>query len=147
MMKSTVEATILIVEDEPFVQMLLADFLSELGYGVLSASDAQSALALLEAERDISLLLTDVGLPGVNGRALAEMARQRRPSLPVIFATGYGDSHEAFKEKLGPGMAVVAKPFEMARLAEAVRDLLPQNDSAPRSGETARPPSHEKPSD
>ena len=122
-MKNKAKATILIVEDEPFVQMLLADFLSDLDYAVLSAKDAKSALDLL-AEREISLLLTDVGLPGVNGRALAETARQMRPSLPVIFATGYGDKHEAFKEMLAPGMSIVAKPFDMQRLAEAVSALL-----------------------
>src|SRR5579863_8789515 len=104
-MKNKAKATILIVEDEPFVQMLLADFLSDLDYAVLSAKDAKSALDLL-AEREISLLLTDMGLPGVNGRALAETARQMRPSLPVIFATGYGDKHEAFKEMLAPGMSI-----------------------------------------
>jgi CheY-like chemotaxis protein len=130
-MKNNAKATILIVEDEPFVQMLLADFLNELDYEVLSTNDAKSALVLLEAQRDISLLLTDVGLPGVNGRALAEAARQLRPSLPVIFATGYGGSHDVFKEKLGPGMAIVAKPFEMERLAEALRALLPPTDQAP----------------
>jgi CheY-like chemotaxis protein len=123
-MKNNAKATILVVEDEPFVQMLLTDFFEELGYATLSARDAQTALVFLGEERPIDLLLTDVGLPGISGRALAEAARKMRPSLPVLFATGYGDNHEELKEKLAPRMAVIAKPFDMERLSEIVLTLI-----------------------
>jgi CheY-like chemotaxis protein len=89
-METTARPTILIVEDEPFVQMLLSDFFAELGYAPLAAGDAQSALILLET-RAINLLLADVGLPGPSGRALAAAARKLCPSLPVLFVTGYSD--------------------------------------------------------
>jgi len=82
---------ILVVEDEPFIQMLIADFLEELGYATLVASDAKSALISLEADGELDLLLTDIGLPDMNGWALAEIARNLRPSLPILFATGYGE--------------------------------------------------------
>jgi CheY-like chemotaxis protein len=116
--------TVLVVEDEPFVLMLLTDFLEEQGYAVLSANDAQSALTSLRADHEIALLLTDVGLPGMSGRALAETARRVRPSLPVLFATGYGDGHEELGDSLAIGMAVIAKPFDMEQLAQAVLALI-----------------------
>jgi CheY-like chemotaxis protein len=123
-MNNNAKSTILVVDDEPFVQMLLTDFFEELNYATLSAGDAKSALLFLGEERAIDLLLTDVGLPGINGRALAEAARKLRPSLPVLFATGYGDNHRELREKLAPGMAVISKPFDMARLPEIVLTLI-----------------------
>jgi CheY-like chemotaxis protein len=116
--------TVLVVEDEPFVLMLLTDFLEEQGYAVLSANDAPSALMSLRADHEIALLLTDVGLPGMSGRALAEAAREVRPLLPVLFATGYGDAHEELGDSLAIKMAVIAKPFDMDRLAQAVLALI-----------------------
>jgi CheY-like chemotaxis protein len=126
-MTQDAQSVILVVEDEPFVQMLIADLLGEMGYATLLAGDAQSALASLETEREIHLLLTDIGLPGVNGWALAESARKLRPSLPVLFATGYGEDPQ---QKLAPGMAMIAKPFETQRLAGAVRALLDRTSPA-----------------
>jgi CheY-like chemotaxis protein len=123
-MKDNNKRTILVVEDEPFVQMLLRDFLEEENYAVFSANDAQTALDLLRAEREIALLLTDVGLPDMNGRALADAARKVRPSLPILFATGYGDEHEGLREPLDIRMAIIAKPFDMQRLAQVIRSLL-----------------------
>jgi DNA-binding response OmpR family regulator len=123
-MEITSKKTILVVEDEPFVQMLLTDFLEEQDYAVFSANDAQSALALLGAHQEIGLLLTDVGLPGLSGRMLAEAARKLRPTLPVLFATGYGDAHEELQDSLSAGMAIISKPFEMDRLVQAVRALI-----------------------
>jgi DNA-binding response OmpR family regulator len=126
-METNARPTILIVEDEPFVQMLLSDYFGELGYAALSAGDARSALILLET-RTISLLLADVGLPGLSGRALAEAARKLRPSLPVLFVTGYSDQHKQLSGNLAQGTAVVAKPFDMERLAEIVRALIGTRD-------------------
>src|SRR5579872_6411210 len=112
---------ILVVEDEPFIQMLIADFLEELGYATLVASDAKSALISLEADGELDLLLTDIGLPDMNGWALAEIARNLRPSLPILFATGYGEQNA---KTLAPGTAMIAKPFDVERLAENLRTLL-----------------------
>jgi hypothetical protein len=116
--------TILSVEDEPLVQMLLTDFLDEKGYVTLTASEAKSSLVLLESEASIDLLLTDMGLPGMNGRQLAEAARRLRPSLPVIFATGYGGEHGELKDKLSEGMSIIGKPFDMERLAEMIHAMI-----------------------
>jgi CheY-like chemotaxis protein len=127
-MKNNNKTTILVVEDEPFVQMLLADFLSELNYEVASASDAKSALAILESGREIALLLTDVGLPGTDGWTLAEAARAKSPALPVLFATGFGENHKR-NEALAPGTAVISKPFDMERLGEVVRAMIPRAEA------------------
>jgi hypothetical protein len=121
-METKARPTILIVEDEPFVQMLLSEFFAELGYAALSAGDARSALILLET-RAISLLLADVGLPGLSGRDLATAARKLHPSLPVLFVTGYSDQHEQLSRNMAQGMAVLAKPFDMERLADIVRAM------------------------
>ena len=113
--------TVLIVEDEPLVQMMISDLLIELGYVAVVASDATSALVSLKAQSDVDLLLTDIGLPGADGWSLAESARRLRPSLPVLFATGYGDDPQ---RQLPPGMALIAKPFDTARLAAALQRLI-----------------------
>jgi CheY-like chemotaxis protein len=116
--------TILVVEDEPFVLMLLTDFLGDLRYEVLSARDARMALGIIESGKEIDLLLTDVGLPGLNGWALAEAARALRPSLPIIFATGYGEDNQAKSQALARRAAVASKPFDMDRLADLVRTMI-----------------------
>lgn len=138
-MRSKVKETILIVEDEVLVQMLLKDFLDELGYSVISAGDAKSALLHLDSDGSIDLLLADVALPGMNGRELAEVARKLRPSLPVLFATGYDDEHEGLRNELGPGMAVITKPFNMEQLGQAMRALLsrPSADQQPELDQTS----------
>jgi len=123
-MRDNAKETILIVEDEVLIQMVLKDFLDELGYSVISASDAKSAMLHLLSDASIDLLLTDVALPGMNGRELADAARKLRPSLPVLFATGYGDEHEDLRKDLAPGMAVIAKPFKMELLGQAARALM-----------------------
>ena len=84
--------TVLVVEDDPSVRMLIMDILAELGYAAIEAYDSQSALPALESRRRIDLLVTDVGLPGgMNGRQLAERARQLRPGLRTLFITGYAE--------------------------------------------------------
>jgi CheY-like chemotaxis protein len=123
-MNSKKKETILVVEDEPFVQMLLKDLLNELGHDALLASDAPAALRILESGAAIDLLLTDLGLPGKNGRDLADEARQLRADLPILFATGYGDGHEELAKRFQRRAAVVAKPFDLQRLAAALQSLL-----------------------
>lgn len=115
------QKTILVVEDEPLVQMMITDLLVELGHVAIVAGDAKSALISLEAQNDVDLLLTDIGLPGADGWSLAESARRLRPSLPILFATGYGDDPQ---RQLAPGTAIIAKPFDTARLAAALQRLI-----------------------
>jgi signal transduction histidine kinase len=117
--------TILVVEDEAEVRRLAVDTLDELGYRVLEAADAHSALQLLEREPTIHLLFTDVGLPGgMNGRQLADQARQRWPALKVLFTTGYARNAIVHHGRLDPGVQLIGKPFEAANLAYKVREML-----------------------
>ena len=110
--------TILVVEDEPIVRDLIVEILQELGYEPLQASDGPSGLKLLQSKRRIDLLVTDVGLPGgLNGRQLADHARDRRPGLKILFITGYAENAALAAGFLEPGMAMMTKPFA----AEAFR--------------------------
>ncbi|WCE09441.1 hybrid sensor histidine kinase/response regulator [Pseudomonas sp. JBR1] len=115
--------TVLVVEDEPVVRQMVVDLLRELGYATLQAEDARAALPLLESQRPIDLLLSDVGLPGMNGRQLAEIARQRRPGLRVLFATGYAEGAH-LEGYLDPGMTLITKPFNLDALALRVGETL-----------------------
>ena len=115
--------TILVVEDEPIVRSLVVEVLNDLGYETIEAGDATEALPSLEDGQRIDLLITDVGLPGMNGRQLADVARQHRPSLKVLFATGYAESATA-KDFLGTDMAVITKPFAIETFASKVREML-----------------------
>jgi PAS domain S-box-containing protein len=116
--------TILIVEDEPTVRMILADALKELGYSILEAADARPAISLLQSDRSIDLLISDVVLPHVNGRKLAEMARGWRPQLRVLFVTGYAEHAADRQEFLDSGMDMLLKPFSLDTLASKVRTML-----------------------
>lgn len=116
--------SVLVVEDEEAVRMLVVDALSELGYTMLEACDSKSALPLLQGARRIDLLVSDVGLPGLNGRQLAEIARQYRPGLQVLFMTGYARNAEIRGEFLGDGMDLLTKPFTVDELALRVRTML-----------------------
>jgi PAS domain S-box-containing protein len=119
---ATAGRTVLLVEDEPAVRVLAADMLRERGYAVLEAKDGPSGLAALAGAARVDLLVTDVGLPGLNGRQLAEAVRVRRPALPVLFITGYAGT--ALDEALPPGMAVIAKPFALDAFVEKVTAML-----------------------
>ena len=116
---------ILLVEDEALVRELATEALGGLGYRVMAAADATAAMQILQDEAEaVDLLLTDVGLPGMNGRQLAEAARARRPGLKVLFITGY--AHQASGEAglVGPGMALLGKPFALDALASKVEAVL-----------------------
>ena len=115
-------ATVLVVEDEVLVQMLVLEVLSDLGLEALEANDATSALEILRSDAPVDLLVTDVGLPGMNGRDLADAARQVRPGLKVLFVTGYADRAQA-GEFVGEGMDMVVKPFSLDILAGKIRDM------------------------
>ncbi|CAI3788122.1 Sensor histidine kinase RcsC [Pseudomonas sp. MM227] len=116
--------SVLVVEDDPAVRMLVLDVLDELGYAAHSAGEASAALALLDAGLDIDLLVTDVGLPGLNGRQLAEIARQQRPGLKVLFITGYAEKAAERYGFLAEGMDMITKPFSIERLGSKIRDMI-----------------------
>lgn len=112
--------TILVVEDDDSVRLLLASALEDFGYKVHLAEDGQQALSLLDGLRALDLLITDVGLPGLNGRQLAEIIQQKRPSLPVLFISGYAENAAIRSEFLGVGMSMMTKPFTLEHLAATV---------------------------
>jgi PAS domain S-box-containing protein len=115
---------ILVVEDEPAVRMLVIEELTELGYTVLEAPTGLAAIPILESSQRIDLLVTDVGLPGMNGRQVAEIGRQHRPELPVLFMTGYAENAAVRSEFLASGMEMIAKPFALDALALRIRAIL-----------------------
>jgi CheY-like chemotaxis protein/two-component sensor histidine kinase len=118
--------TVVLVEDDPAVRMLVFDLLKELGYHAYEAEDAKTALPLLESDLRVDLLVTDVGLPGMNGRQLAEIARQHRPELKVLFMTGYAQMAAERQGFLEDGMDMVAKPFSIDLLANKIRTMIGQ---------------------
>ncbi|BCX67920.1 MULTISPECIES: PAS domain-containing hybrid sensor histidine kinase/response regulator [Pseudomonas] len=118
--------TVVLVEDDPAVRMLVLDLLKELGYHAHEAQDAKTALPLLESDLRVDLLVTDVGLPGMNGRQLAEIARQHRPQLKVLFMTGYAQMAAERQGFLEEGMDMVAKPFSIDLLANKIRTMIGQ---------------------
>jgi PAS domain S-box-containing protein len=119
--------TVVVVEDDPAVRMLVLDLLRELGYQAFEAEDAKTALPLLESDLRVDLLVTDVGLPGMNGRQLAEIARQHRPGLKILFMTGYAQKAAERQGFLEDGMDMVAKPFAIELLANKIRTMISQN--------------------
>ena len=117
--------TVLVVDDEANVRMLVAEVLGENEYQTLEAADGRLALEILDSEQRIDLLITDVGLPhGMNGRQLADAARAQRPGLKVLFITGYAENAVVGNGHLDPGMAVLVKPFAMSALSAKIRDML-----------------------
>ena len=118
--------TVLIVDDEPTVRMLVLEVLEELGYAALEAADGAAGLKILQSEARIDLLVTDVGLPGgMNGRQMADAARLVRPNLEVLFITGYAENAVVGNGHLDPGMHVMTKPFAMEALASRIKALIP----------------------
>jgi signal transduction histidine kinase len=117
--------TVLIVDDEPTVRMLVTDVLAESGYSAIEAPDGVSGLRILQSEVRIDLLITDVGLPnGLNGRQMADAARIARPDLKVLFITGYAENARIGNGQLEPGMHVLTKPFSLDVLGERIKELL-----------------------
>lgn len=116
---------ILIVEDEPTLRVLLMDVLGDLGYTLIEASDSTAGLDMLNSDLRIDLLISDVGLPGgMNGRQMADAARERRPDLKTLFITGYAEGALVGNGDLGPGMEVLTKPFAIDTLASRVRAMM-----------------------
>jgi PAS domain S-box-containing protein len=117
--------TVLVVDDEPSVRMLITEVLEELGYAAVEAADGASGLTVLRSDARIDLLVSDVGLPGgMNGRQLADAARQFRPGLRVLFITGYAEHAVLQNENLEPGMQVLTKPFTLETLAARIKAMI-----------------------
>ena len=118
--------SILVVEDDISVRLLISEILKELGYAVLTASDSTSALPILAEDEPIDLLISDIGLPGMDGRELAEQARRHRPNLKVLFVTGYAAKAAVRSDLLDPGMDLISKPFEIEDFGKKVSQMIKQ---------------------
>jgi PAS domain S-box-containing protein len=116
--------TVLVVEDEPVVRGLILEMLHEEGYRTLEAVDGPSGLRVLRTTERIDLLITDVGLPGMNGRQLADQARETRPGLKILFITGYAESVAISDGFLQPGMEMITKPFDLDHLSRRIRAMV-----------------------
>jgi PAS domain S-box-containing protein len=116
--------TVLVVEDEPVVRGIILEMLGEQGYRTLQAVDGPSGLKILRSGARIDLLVTDVGLPGMNGRQLADQARETRPDLKILFITGYAESVAMADGFLQPGMEMITKPFDLDNLSRRIRGMV-----------------------
>jgi CheY-like chemotaxis protein len=117
---STHPSTILVVEDDSIVRMLIVDVLEELEFKVLEADGSEQALEILkDNDLHIDLMMTDVGLPIMDGRELANEARTLRPTLPILFASGYAESIQVPAD-----MHVIGKPFSIDQLRDKVKGIL-----------------------
>ncbi len=117
--------TVLIVDDEATVRMLMVEVLDDLGYRAIQASDGAEGLRILQSDARIDLLITDVGLPGgMNGRQVADAGRAARPALKVLFITGYAENAVVSHGHLAPGMQVLTKPFALDHLAIRIKALI-----------------------
>ncbi|CAA2161223.1 Blue-light-activated protein [Methylobacterium brachiatum] len=117
--------TVLVVDDEPTVRMLVTEVLEDLGYTAIEAADSMAGLKVLQSDVRLDLLITDVGLPGgINGRQMADAGRIARPDLKVLFITGYAENAVVGNGHLDHGMQVLTKPFVMEMLATRIRELI-----------------------
>jgi signal transduction histidine kinase/PAS domain-containing protein len=117
--------TVLVIDDEPAIRMVITEVLAETGYKVIEATDGPSGLRILQAGGRIDLLITDVGLPnGLNGRQVADAARGINPNLKVLFITGFAEKAAVGNGHLEPGMSVITKPFANAMLINKVRQII-----------------------
>ena len=118
--------TVLVVEDDNSVRFTITELLKELGYTYLEAADAATAIPFLQSRQRIDLLVSDVGLPNMNGRQLAEVGRQLRPELKVLLISGYSEKATVRGGFLGPGMQMLGKPFTVDTLGAKIRELIEQ---------------------
>ncbi|AUW60250.1 hybrid sensor histidine kinase/response regulator [Sphingobium sp. SCG-1] len=121
---SEVGETVLVIEDEPVVRGLIVEVLGDLGYHAIEATDGPSGLAVLQSKQRIDLLITDIGLPGLNGRQVTDAARLSRPDLKVLFMTGYAENASLASGFLEEGMAMITKPFAIDVLATKIREII-----------------------
>jgi CheY-like chemotaxis protein len=124
------EEVVLVVEDEEQVRQLSVEALRELGYTVLEAPGAMAALSALDSRPDINLLFTDIVMPDMNGRKLADEALRRRPALKVLYTTGYTSNAIIHNGVLDTGVHLITKPFTLEQLALKVREALGRQATA-----------------
>jgi CheY-like chemotaxis protein len=123
--RAEIGETVLVVDDEPTVRMLVADVLGSLGYIAIEAADGPAGLQVLQSDARIDLLVSDVGLPGgMNGRQMVDAARATRPDLKVLFITGYAENAVLGNGYLEPRMHVLTKPFAMEALATRIKAII-----------------------
>ncbi|MEA1083490.1 PAS domain S-box protein [Sphingomonas sp. CD22] len=115
---------VLVVEDETAVRDLVVEVLRDLGYRAVEAADGPAGLNLLQSGMRVDLLVTDIGLPGLNGRQVADAARQQRPELKVLFMTGYAENATIANGFLEPGMQMITKPFAIDALTARIRGMI-----------------------
>ncbi|MEO8384191.1 MAG: PAS domain S-box protein [Betaproteobacteria bacterium] len=120
--------TILVIEDDSVVRDLAVRVLSDLGYNVIEAADGPSGLKILESDKRIHLVLTDIGLPGLNGRQVVDAARIKRHDLMVLFMTGYAENAALADGFLERGMQMITKPFSMEKLTGRIRDMFDERE-------------------
>jgi CheY-like chemotaxis protein len=132
---ATENEVVLVVEDEAVVRLLVVELLKDLGYLALEAEDGPGALRILQSAQRIDLLITDIGLPGLNGRQLADAAREKRQDLKVLFMTGYAEK-AAGRSFLSAGMEIIAKPFAMDVLAVKIREMIENKSRSSSVGES-----------
>jgi CheY-like chemotaxis protein len=117
--------TVLVVDDEESVRLLVHEVLDDLGYEVLEAEHGAAGLRILDSDRRVDLLVTDVGLPGgMNGRQLADAALVKRPDLKVLFITGYAEAAVIGAQRLQAGMHVLTKPFSLDTLGWRISEII-----------------------
>jgi CheY-like chemotaxis protein len=116
--------TVLVVVDERVVRGVIVELLHDLGYLTREAADGAAGLRILQLDEPVDLLLTDIGLPGMNGRQLADQARKLRPDLKILFMTGYAENAANAEGFLRPGMDMITKPFDLGHLSRRVRDII-----------------------
>jgi len=122
---------VLIIEDEPAVRMLVREVLEQLRYEAVEFADPLAAVPYLASDERIDLMISDVGLPGMSGRELAETARAYRPDLPILLITGYAENAAIRSGFLGANMSMVTKPFSLDDLAAKVSEMLAPRAAGP----------------
>jgi PAS domain S-box-containing protein len=116
--------TVLVIEDEAVVRAVVIEMLAEQGYRTLEAVDGPTGVKILRSSERIDMLVTDIGLPGMNGRQVADQARETRPGLRILFITGYAESAAISEGFLQPGMELITKPFDLDHLAQRIRAMI-----------------------
>jgi CheY-like chemotaxis protein len=116
--------TVLVVDDEPDVRALSAEVLREAGYNVIEANDGFAGLSLLESNCQVDMLVTDIGMPGMNGREMADRARRTRPELRVLYITGYAEKTAFPTGNVDPGSHLLIKPFAIQDLLARVAQII-----------------------
>lgn len=115
--------TVLVVEDDPTVRLLIIEVLEELGYRHHQAADAREALAIIDSSKTIDLMVSDIGLPDINGRELAGQAQAARPKLKILLVTGYAEKAQERAGYLAPGMDIMFKPFSLDQLGLKIKEM------------------------